>query len=169
MNKIIKNVEIHWARLGEKPLANNFGEVVWEMQMRVRDKQQAIALRDDNFNVKQGEDDNGTYYSVNLKRRGTKKDGSPNEPVKVVDGQVQPMDGSVIGNGSVGNVKVWQYQNSFGSTSSVLMAVQVTKLLEYVPEATVDFEVFEGLDPAPKTETTNETPSADKDVSADLW
>jgi hypothetical protein len=70
-----------------------------------------------------------------LKRRATfEKTGDPNQPVKVVDGQLMPLEPNSIGNGSVVNVQIkqwdWEFNKRTG-TSTEIVAIQVTQLVEF--------------------------------------
>ena len=89
---------------------------------------------------------------MSLKRKALKVDGTSNGPVRVVDKAAQPFaDVSTIGNGSVGNVIVYQYPYETAGrkgTATSLTAVQVTDLKEYTAQA--DFTPIET--PAESTE-----------------
>ena len=81
------------------------------------------------------------------------------DPVRVVDSNVTPIENRrSIGNGSKGNVIVWQYNYEFAGKTGVassLTAVQVTDLVEYTPTQTDDFSAIESAAseaPAPKAE-----------------
>ena len=93
---------------------------------------------------------------VSLKRNAKKRDGSDNGKVRVVGADKMPLS-ATIGNGSKGNVIVWQYPYSApGGRSGIsgsLTAVQVTDLVEY-NSGSVDFDVVADA-PA------SETPAAD--------
>ena len=63
--------------------------------------------------------------------------------IRVIDGEKNDMtDG--IGNGSKGNVMVYSYDWNVAGKSgrkTILIAVQVTDLVEYNPDASVDFDL----------------------------
>ena len=88
-------------------------------------------------------------FVVALKRKAVKADGSPMDPVRVVDANKAPiMDRRSIGNGSVGNVIVWQapyeVQGRKGISNS-LTAVQITTLEVYSGGSNnVDFDIVAG-------------------------
>ena len=108
------------------------------------------------LNVKSDEDKEGnTFYKVNLKKKSKKRDGTPVDPVKVVDGQLNDIDPNTMGNGSIGNVRIYQYDYDVGGNTgiaSMLMAVQVTKLIKYEPKPRDDD--FELLDVPTEVVTT---------------
>ena len=140
---ILKNVEIFFAKLDPKRPNSKFNSEnpSWEIQIRSRDKKVAQSWKELKLNVKADEDDNGLFYKVNLKKKSKKRDGEPQQPVTLVDGQLNPLDPNTIGNGSVANVRVFQYEYEVGGqkkTASMLMAVQVTKLFEYTPKPRED-------------------------------
>ena len=64
-----------------------------------------------------------------------KEDKSEASPVKVLNGALEEIDPTSIGNGSIGNVRLFQYEYPKASggkgTASVLMGVQVTKHIIY--------------------------------------
>jgi hypothetical protein len=149
---ILKNVELHWAKLDPKRPNTTFNaDGVWEVQARTRSKEQAAEWKKANLSVKTDEDDDGVFYKTTLKKAAKKKDGEPNAPVKVVNGSLEEIDPNSLGNGSVGNVRLFQYEYEVGQgkakkqgIASMLMAIQVTKLEEYVPKPREDeFEMTE--------------------------
>jgi hypothetical protein len=98
-----------------------------------------------NLKPKTVEDDDGVFYCVTLRKKSKKKDGSPNQPVTVVDGSLTAIEPSSIGNGSIGNVKIFQYEYPpDNKIASMVMAIQITKLKEYIPKGSDDdFELTE--------------------------
>jgi len=151
---ILKNVELHWAKLDPKRPNTTFNaDGVWEVQARTRDKKQAQEWKDANLSVKPDEDDDGVFYKTTLKKAAKKKDGEANAPVKVVNGNLEDINPISLGNGSVGNIRLFQYDYEIGQgkqkkkgIASMLMAIQVTKLNEYVPKPRDDeFEMTETI------------------------
>ena len=143
---IVRDAELHWAKL-VRPV-EPFGTLQWELQMRTRDKGVAEGWKKDFYlTVKPEEDDDGTYYKTNVKRKAIKKDGDQNSAPEVLDGNKKPIDGNVVGNGSVGNVMLFQYPYEMAGrkgVSSILSKVQVTELKEYKPTTETDFDIIEG-------------------------
>jgi len=161
---IIKDVEIWYAKLDPKRPNATFDKdnPAWELQIRTSDK--AVAkewkeldlvvkpvrqkVRDDEGNVV--EDDLGEeqteavkdakgnqVYRVNLKKRSRKSNGEANKPVAVNAGDLSEIDASTIGNGSIANVRVFQYDGQ-NHRQTMLMAVQVTVLNEFKPSGSED-------------------------------
>ena len=146
-NYLIENVELNWARLSTP--VSPFGTPQWELQIATTDPVLAGQMGENNLNVKEKDG----KYVVSLKRKAVKADGNPMTPVRVVDAQKNPItDTNSIGNGSKGNVIVWQAEYETMGRSGVsnsLTAVQVTELVEYKPSGDgVDFDVVGGEAPA---------------------
>jgi len=146
---ILKNVELFFAKLDPKKPNDRFDPInpTWEVQIRTRDKKQAKEWKDLSIGVKPDEDDHGVFYKATLKKKSKKRDGEPQNPVSLVGGDLTAIDPTVLGNGSVGNVRVYQYDYEIAGRkgiASMLMAVQVTTLKEYAPKPREDdFEMTE--------------------------
>ena len=140
-NVLINDVELNWARL-DTPVSP-FGTSQWELQIATSDKKKVKELKDLGLNVK--EKDGKSI--VSLKRKAVRADGTPMEPVRVVDINRNPiMNRRSIGNGSKGNVILWSYPYDVMGRKGVgfsLTAVQVTDLVEYTPDTAVDFSAPE--------------------------
>jgi len=145
---VLRNVSFYYAKL-DKPVSP-FGTEIYDLQVRF--PKERIAEMSKYGKVREVEDGN---FAINITRKAmnAKKQKTP---VRIVDGDKNPIK-DLIGNGSTGNIIVYQYDwEVSGRTGrkSVLIAVQVTKLLKYVPESTVDFDILE--------------PVANDNVSADF-
>ena len=138
-NILISDVTLNWPKL-DAPVAP-FGTPQWEIQVEVSDDQ-AKSLAADGLPVKERDGKN----VISLKRKATRRDGSQNDPVRVVDSMKAPMmDRSKIGNGSKGNVIVYQMPYEFaGQTgiTNILVAVQVTEMVEFSGTGGIDFDVI---------------------------
>jgi len=172
---ILKNVELFFAKLDEsKPNARfDANNPTWEVQIRTRDKKQAKEWKDLNVNVKTDDDDNGVFYKATLKKKTKKANGEPQNPVNLVGGDLSPIDPNTLGNGSIGNVRIYQYNYEVGGRkgiASMLMAVQVTTLKEYTPKPReddfemTDMEVIKVAD----NQSVDEDQFASKDELEDL-
>jgi len=147
VNVIIKDVELHWAKL-DKPV-DPFGTLQYELQIQApkkREKELAAFGK-----VKMID---GGKISINLKKKAVKADGSDAAKVRVVDATKEALDPKLIGNGSIGNVMVMQKPYEIkapngkvtkSGISNMLTAVQVTKLVKYERnnENFVDFDAEE--------------------------
>jgi hypothetical protein len=73
---------------------------------------------------------NGTFMT--FKRRETKLDGSPNNPIRVVDHHGEPWDAKrKIGNGSTVNVNFAINEYGKGQKSANILSLQVWNLVPY--------------------------------------
>ena len=148
-SSVIRNVNFYYAKL-DKPVSP-FGTEIYDMQIRF--PKERIEEMSAYGKVRQVEDGN---YAINITRKAmnAKKQKTP---VRVADTDKNPIK-DLIGNGSSGNIIVYQYDwEVSGRTGrkTVLIAVQVTNLIKYVPETSVDFDILEPV------ANNNETASAD--------
>jgi len=91
-------------------------------------------------------------FALNINRPAVNNKGQKNS-IRVVNNEKAPIT-DPIGNGSTGNLIVYSYDWSTGGRSgrkTILIAVQVTDLIAYNPEASVDFDLVigDGADAAP--------------------
>jgi hypothetical protein len=144
-NFLIQNVELNWARL-DKPVAP-FGTEQYELQIATTDKGIAGDWSKNHLNVKEKDG----KFVVSLKRKATRADGSSNGEPRVVNADKTPYDFSkqgLIGNGSIGNVIVYQYpyevmgRKGIGSS---LTAVQIVEHKEL--SQSVDFDIVGSDEP----------------------
>jgi hypothetical protein len=155
---VLKNVEMYWVKLDPNKPAPAFGDggPKWEFQARTTSKEQRDEWKALNIPVKLVEDEaTGTvYYKTSFRRSVTKKDDTPQTPVSVVNGALRALDPNTIGNGSICNIRIFQYPYEVKSKqpggpsksgiSTMLTSVQVTKLIKYVPKPREnDFEATE--------------------------
>ena len=146
---ILKNVELYFAKLNPAKPNDRFDKEnpTWEVQVRTRDKAQAKDWKDLSINVKPDEDDQGIFYKATLKKRSKKRSGEDQNPVSLVAGDLSAIDPDKLGNGSIGNVRIYQYDYNIAGRegiASMLMAVQVTTYKEYEPKPREDdFEMVD--------------------------
>ena len=146
---ILKNCELFFAKLNPTKPNDRFDKEnpTWEVQIRTRDKAQAKEWKDLSISVKPDEDDAGIFYKASLKKRSKKRSGEDQNPVSLVGGDLSPIDPDKLGNGSVGNVRIYQYDYNIGGRegiASMLMAIQVTTYKEYAPKPREDdFEMMD--------------------------
>ena len=141
---IIRDVTLNYVKVDPENPTEPFGTLQWECQIVVpSDRSEEIAQYGTVKPVK----DDPSRVAVNLKRKAVRKDGSSNDPVVVVDGRKQAIPSSVkIGNGSVGNVKVYRREYDVAGrqgVSTILTAIQITNLIEYT--GSVDFDVEDSV------------------------
>jgi len=142
-NYRINNVELNWAKLS-KPVSP-FGVPQYELQIATTDATVADEWKANHLNVKpemnkETNKPNGKF-TVSLKRKANKADGSDNGAPTVVDASAQPIDASKLGNESLGNVIIYQmYYKNAGreGISNSLTAVQVTDFKEYTGDSSFE-------------------------------
>jgi len=189
---ILRNVEIWYTKLDPERPDTRFNKLKprWNMQLRTDDPAQKDEWKAFNLQPKliiatEGEDEGQPIlnergkkeWRVNVGRNSVKAGGVASDPVEVVDGQMNPIDPKSIGNGSRGNIRLFQYEydaDGVKKIASVLMAVQLTYLKVYVPTADEGFEELEeatvkvipevegGLEAAEKPALAPVTPPADE-------
>ena len=182
---ILKRVKVYFCKLDpNRPDMYDKSKPAWSLQIRTESKAQKKEWADANLNVKTVDPDEGPiYYRVSLKKRTTKKDGSDSLPVEVTAGNGLKIDPNTIGNGSVCNLRLWQYEypaseeNPKVGIATQLQGVQVVKHLIY-KSTREDFEEDEyeavqpegGDDPDEafeKGDYDNPTPAGDRKVPVD--
>jgi len=156
---IIKNLELNWVKL-DKPVDNYSGDkLIYDIQVAVPEARQDELEAIRKVRIKDGK------ATINLSKNAFLKDGEPAAKVRVVDANKQPIDPRTIGNGSIGNVMLLQrpYEIKHPKTgkvtksgiTSMLVAVQVTKLIKYTPTAKVDFDSVDETDVQESSDSTD--------------
>lgn len=178
---ILKNAEMWFAKLDPKhPNARmNKQNPTWELQLRTSNVEQKKEWENLGFKPKlivgkEGEENEGEpiltpegkkQWRINLKKKSLNKDGEPAAPVKVVNGHLEEIEPNTLGNGSIGNVRIYQYEytkaDGTQALAAVLMGIQVTRHVVYTPKPREDdFEMTE-------TETVNPAPAPTTDEEDD--
>ena len=154
----IEDVTLNYARLDRT--VSPFGSPQFEFQIATTDQAKVAMLETNHIMFRRNPDGtlktnpDGEFFA-SLKRKAVKADGSDNGPVRVVNADTTPFPADKmgrIGNGSRGNVIVFQYpweQAGRKGIASSLTAVQVTEFKEFVPTGGVDFEPVGGMSPTP--------------------
>lgn len=137
---IIRDVTLNYVKVDPENPTDPFGTLQWECQIVVpSSRAEELAQYGSVKPVK----DDPSRVALNLKRKAVRKDGTANDPVKMVDAKKQDIDPKIkIGNGSQGNVKVYRREYDVAGRqgiSTILTAIQVTNLIEYT--GSVDFDV----------------------------
>jgi hypothetical protein len=164
---IIKNAQLWYTKLD--PARPN-GRMdpknpSWELQIRTNDPAQKKEWEEQGLKLKlmvqkegatndAGEDIAGEVildasgkkqWRANLKKKSINKEGKASGPVELVNGALQPVDPNSIGNGSIGHVRVFQYEytkkeSGDKAIASVLMGVQLKRHIVYVQKPGETFE-----------------------------
>lgn len=172
----LQNVEIHFARLHPKfPNKHNADNPTWEVQLRttskvVKKEWEALGLP---IKAIVPDDDSAPYFRAMLRRKSLKKDGTPNTPVELVDGDRNPLEPNLVGNGSIANIRIFQYDYpdktnpGLMKKASILSAVQITTLIKstYTPKPREEFDVapMKVIDPAAAKTAAPEYDAPDED------
>ena len=122
---IIRDVTLNYVKVDPDNPTEPFGTLQWECQIVVpSDRAEELAQYGTVKPVK----DDPSRVAVNLKRKAVRKDGSANDPVAVVDSQKKAIPSTIkIGNGSIGNVKVYRREYDVAGrqgVSTILTAIQ---------------------------------------------
>jgi len=160
---IVNNVELWWVKVdAERPVKNVDPSKpdYWEVQLRTTDKAAAAAYAKESINFKplkrivkdasgqpmlddfnekvreivKCEKTGKPYFSVNVRKKVIKADGSAQLPVQLLGGDLSSINPKEVGNGSVANVRLFQYDYTYQGKegrANMLMAIQVTHLLKY--------------------------------------
>ena len=135
---LLNNCELWFLRADKDRPNNKFDKEnpTWEVQIRTTSKEQKKEWEALNLNINPEVPDEGPpFWKVNLKKGSKKKDGSPSDCPRVVDGDLEPIDPSTVGNCSIGNVRIYQYEfpGKDGKTAigTLFMGLQVTTLVEF--------------------------------------
>jgi hypothetical protein len=167
-NTIVKGLTFQWAKLNPaKPVENyNCDGFEWTIKA-IFPKERQAEIEALNLGKINPVKDDPAMMQVNLRKKATKADGSPAQPVGVVDAFKMPLDPMIIGNGSQGNIMVLQRPYEIknpksgkitkSGISTTLTKVQVTKLVKFEGsnKSFVDFDE--------ETPTTNTVTTEDAD------
>lgn len=145
---VIKNAELWFLKLDPKRPSTAFNKVQWEVQIRTKDKEVNKQWREMKLATKLIEDEKTgeTYYRVNLHKKANKEGDSYVGPVEVVDGKLKPLNPNTVGNGSIGNIVIFQSEYVFEGKAGIRstpMRIQVTLHKVYVPKKREEFEETE--------------------------
>ena len=133
---IIRNVTLNYAKV-YKSEVNPFGKDQFDIQIEF-DKSRSDEMSQ--YGKIRALPNGNMALNVS---RPAKNGKGQKAKIRVIDGEKNDMtDG--IGNGSKGNVMVYSYDWNVAGKSgrkTILIAVQVTDLVEYNPDASVDFDL----------------------------
>ena len=133
---IIFNAELHWVKLGDKvDMGFDGNSPSWIVEMRTRDKEEGASWKAQNLNVKTKDDNDGIFWSASVKKPTTAKNGKEQTSPPVVGKDKFPFENvEGIGNGTIANVKIHQFDYDYNGKKGVgsrLEAIQVVDLVEY--------------------------------------
>ena len=169
---ILYNCEIWYPSLdpARPNTKHNKTKPTWQIQLRTTSKEQKAEWEAAGLRIRSNIPDDGSapYYSATIYRKAVKNDGSEGKAPEVVNGELEPIDPRTIGNGSIANVRIFQYMapataDSPEKLTSVLMAVQITTHVVYTPRPREPEETFA----AATTKVVGELPKATSEDDAD--
>lgn len=163
---ILKDQEVWFVKCNPTRPNKKFNKAnpTWECQIRTSNKEVRKQWEELLLPIKAIMPDEGpAYWRVNLKKKTIKADGENASPVDVVNGAREPIDPDTIGNGSIANIRIFQYEypkeGGGKGVTAVLMGIQVKKHIVYVPKARDDdFEDTDTETVEPEVEETEGAP-----------
>lgn len=142
MANLVENVELNWCFLDPNNPQENFEKLQWSVTAYV-DKETAQKFKKNGYirSLRPVEDAEGNetgQYKVTFKQNAKTSAGKDLSPpgvfTKTEEGNIKPLGGVIIGNGSTGTVSFdtydWDYKGQKGSSMS-LKNVLVTNLIPY--------------------------------------
>jgi len=122
---ILSDVELHWAKLDSPVDPFKTGEKVWEVQIRT-DKEDVAKTWAKEYFINAKKDDEG-FWKANIKRKELNRKGESNNPPIVLGRNNQPIPSSNIGNGSIGDLKLFQYPYNVAGRKGVSSMISSVK------------------------------------------
>ena len=170
---ILKNVEFHWVATDpESPQQfKGKGRRRWGVQIRTQDDKEAKRWQKEfGFKVTMEKDDDGNlYHRAKLSRNAyAAEEGSsgqvddlekPQKPPAVIFADGSPIDGSEVGNGSVGDVSFNHFVRDDGEAFRTLKTLCIRKWIKREPY--VDPDQFDLNDDGEIVEESKEEENGD--------
>jgi len=133
---IIRDCEIWYPQLVKPNTRFNKENPTFEIQIRTTDKEQKKEWESLGIKTTPVDPDEGElYYKSSIKKRKFTRNGEESTPVKVMDASTNEIDPGIIGNGSIGNVRIFQYTfpraDGAPGTANILDAIQITTLKKF--------------------------------------
>ena len=145
----------------------------WEVQIRTQSREQKALLESQGIKMKAvipDEEGEKPYYKAMIRKRTIKSDGEAAGPVKVTNGSLEDIDPDTVGNGSIGNIRVFQYQygeEDDRKTASILMAIQITHHVHYKAKPREDdFDMVETTEVHLAEEPQSDAPAVGQEDGA---
>ena len=146
---ILKNVEGWWFKLNPaRPDKYDPEKPTWNFQARTTSKAQMKEWKDNHLTVKavredpDDEESKILYWKAQIGKKTKNRDGKDAAPVSIVssNGDVDP---DTLGNGSIVNVRLFQYDYEFQGKKGIansLQSIQLVKHVVYTAKPGEDFE-----------------------------
>lgn len=158
---ILENCEIWFCKVHPNYPDRTFpGKSTWNTQLRTTNPAQVEEWKKAGLNVKSELPTDGSkpYWRVNVSKNTIKKDGTPAKPIDVVDAALMPIKPGSIGNGSIGNVQLFQFQKDSGDVGNVFMGLQIIKHIVYEGKPRESFKALAAAPPNTNVEDFKPTP-----------
>lgn len=132
---------LHWAKVLGEPRMNTFtNEREWSVDLtpdkNARAELKRLGLSDRLRTPKSNDDRKETFLSLRVKE--FRKDGvTKNEPIRIVDAGGRPWGDGLIGNGSVGDVKV--QVRDYGPGKKKGLYIRAIRILDHVEYEVQEF------------------------------
>jgi hypothetical protein len=129
---------------GKAKWAKVIGEPAWGYENKFREWSIDVYLDPDTVKKLKAEGlgqkikDKGNGEYISFKRKELKADGTPNQPIRVVDHHGEPWDNRKIGNGSTVNVNFVVNEYKPGQKIASILSLQVW---DYVPYTGGEFPI----------------------------
>jgi hypothetical protein len=147
---LIEDAMLMYARLDpENPQQyQGKGRFTWSVAIQTESKAEKKELEEYGFKPKAvipDEDDAPPYFKMTVSKYAFRKDEeTPNEPIEVVDDNVEPMVAKNVGNGTIADVLIYQYVGNEGDWMNSLSGIQIDvsagNFKEYVPKERYKFK-----------------------------
>jgi hypothetical protein len=161
--------EANWAKIVGPPRLNKFtDEKEWAIDV-TPDKDSRLKLRklgisDRLREPKEGDKREETFFS--FKQRELRKDGTKNDPIRIVDANGDDWNGALIGNGSTVDVKF--VVKDYGKGKKKGVYIRAVRVLDLVPYEIKEFaplssdDEFFGGEAEPEAEPEKEVKTSKK-------
>lgn len=146
---ILKNIEGHWFKLDPaRPDKYDPAKPTWNFQARTTSKDQANEWRANHLTVKavredpEDEESKILYWKAQIGKKTKNQDGKEAAPVSIVSSKGD-IDPNTLGNGSIVNVRLFQYEYEFQGKKGIansLQSIQLVKHIVYTAQPGEDFE-----------------------------
>jgi len=152
---VLKNCEMWYVKCNPEKPDTRF-RPRWAVQIRTTSREQKKEWESFGIKVTTKDPDEGPmYYQATIGRGVFKADGvTKRKAVEVVDAEMNPFNPDTIGNGSIGNVSVFQYNSVYegkSRTANMLSGIQVLTVIKPDPNAKEYTEIPSEFESAGKT------------------
>ena len=153
---------VYWAKVIGEPRPNYNGDAR-EWAFEFEPNEEGIGILKENAlldRLKNKYEDRGKYLT--LKRSELNKEGEPNKPIRILDSSNNEWDGSLLGNGTVVDVKLDIRDYGPGKKKGIYpVAIRVVDHVEYQSNEFPPMAEDDGFKPAKKAAKAKDTVAED--------